>query len=82
MPQAERTQNIIELLKWLSHQESAVRRSAVIAYVKTEITEMGGTERTIMGYLRDCVNYALVEEKGARFKITNYGLKWLERHSH
>ena len=80
MPQAERTQNIVELLKWLSHQQSPVHRSAILAYVKVEVTEMGATERTVLGYLKDCAKYALIEEKGGKFKITNYGLKWLERH--
>ena len=80
MPQAERTHNIIELLKWLSHQQTPVRRSAIIAYIKTEVTEMGATERTALSYLKDCAKYSLVEEKAGKFKITGYGIKWLERH--
>jgi len=70
------------MLKWLSHQTTAVKRRQIFSYVKTEITEMGGTERTILNYVKECVRYALIEDTKNGFKITNYGRKWLERHSH
>ena len=82
MPQAERTANIIELLKWLRDvQNKGATRSQIISYIKIEITKMGGTERTAVSYFRDCAKYALIEEKTRRFFITNFGKKWLERHS-
>ena len=82
MPQAERTANIIELLKWLRDvQTKGATRSQIISYIKIEVTKMGATDRTAVSYLRDSAKYGLIEEKTRRFFITSYGKKWLERHS-
>jgi hypothetical protein len=84
LPQAERTQNIIKLLKWLRDVQETATRSQVISYIKVEVTSMGATERTAISYLEDCGNYGLIEESAdhRRFKISAYGKKWLEGHSH
>lgn len=85
MPQAERTQNIIKLLKWLRDvvKKEGVNRHQIISYIKVEITSMGATERTAIKYLEDCGHYGLIETMGThRFRISSYGKKWLERHSH
>jgi len=85
MPQAERTHNIIKLLKWFRDVQATATRGQVIAYTKMEITSMGATERTAISYLEDCGHYGLIEtmrDHPGRFKISNAGKKWLERHSH
>lgn len=85
MPQAERTQNIIKLLKWLRDvvKKEGVNRSQAISYIKVEVTCMGATERTALSYLEDCGHYGLIEVlANNKFRITTYGKKWLERHSH
>jgi len=72
MPQAERTQNIIKLLKWLRDVQETATRAQVISYVKVEVTSMGATERTVLSYLQDCGAYGLIEESAdhRRFKIS------------
>jgi hypothetical protein len=84
MPQAERTQNIIKLLRWLRDVQESASRSQIISYIKVEVTAMGATERTAVSYLEDCGHYGLIETLGShgRFKISAAGKKWLEGHSH
>lgn len=84
MPQAERTANLIEILKWLKDVQSKVTRSQLVSYIKVEVTRMGATERTCLSYLEDLRHYGLIAYSGSppRFAITPAGRKWLERHSH
>jgi len=82
MPQVERTQNIIAFLKWLRDVQSEATRGQCVSFIKTEVTEMGATEKTAVNYIVDCAHYGLIEEKRGRFRITEAGKKWLERHSH
>jgi hypothetical protein len=85
MPQAERTQNIVKLLRWLRDvQKEGATRSQIVSYIKVEVTAMGATERTAVSYLEDCGHYGLIETLGShgRFKLSAAGKKWLEAHSH
>jgi len=85
MPQAERTQNIIKLLKWLrDEKKEGATRTAILWHIKMEITRMGATERTALSYLADCRSYGLVEMRGRTRKIviSDRGKAWLERYSH
>jgi hypothetical protein len=85
MPQAERTQNIVKLLRWLRDvQKEGATRSQIVSYIKVEVTAMGATERTAVSYLEDCGHYGLIETLGShgRFKLSTAGKKWLEVHSH
>jgi len=81
MPQPERTKKIIKLLKWLLNIQKTATLAQCVAFIRVEITEMGGTERTARSYVNDCGHFGLIEESRGRFKITPFGQKWLERHS-
>ena len=81
MPQAERKKNIIAFLTWLRDTQQKANMGQCVAYIRTEVTEMGGTERTARTYVKDCGHYGLIEEKRGKFSITIFGEKWLERHS-
>jgi len=82
MPQAERTQNIIKLLKWLRDVQETATRGQIISYIKVEVTAMGATERTAVSYLEDCGHYGLIETVGSHQPLKNselliYALKEL-----
>jgi len=81
MPQAERTKNIVLFLKWLLNTQKNANMAQCISFIRVEVTEMGGTERTARNYVKDCGHYGLIEEKRGKFSLTPSGEKWLERHS-
>lgn len=84
MPQAERTHNIVKMLKWLRDVQTKATRSQLVSYVKLEVTSMGATERTCLSYIEDAGRYGLIHISGnpPRFQITPAGKKWLAAHSH
>ena len=84
MPQAERTANMVAILKWLRDVQKKATRGQLVSYIKVEVTSMGATERTCISYITDLGHYGLISFEGSpsRFSISLAGKKWLERHSH
>ena len=79
MPQAERSRNQIEILKWLRTQQSGATTAAVKAYTRNEITLLGATDKTIENYIDNLKNAGFMEYKHPFWRITKAGLKFLER---
>ena len=81
MPQSERAEIIKKLARWLVQHENGQTVQAILHYVKWEITEGGATDNSIKKYIDDLERGAIIEYKHPFWKVTNYGKKWLERHS-
>ena len=79
MPQGERTKNIKAMLKWLTSKRK-VTVAQLQHQVKTEITEMGGTDRTIRSYIADCINAGFIKDEGAFLSATPLAKEWVARH--
>ena len=83
MPQSERSQIIIELLKWIRDVKTATR-SQIINYIRLEATALGSSSRTAVKYFEDLGHFHLIElipRSTARWRITSDGESWLARHS-
>ena len=80
MPQAERSRNLIELLKWLSLQEQGSTTAAIKAYTRNEITQLGATDKTIENYIDALKTAGFMEYKHPYWHITKSGKYFLERH--
>lgn len=81
MPQSERANNLREIVKWLETQKDGATTQAMYAYIKWEITEGGATDSTIRKYMKDLEAGSLIEYKHPYWHVTEFGKKWLSRHS-
>jgi hypothetical protein len=75
--------NIVEsLLKWLSDMQHEVTFNELVGYVTEEVTGLGVTQRTIRSYIAELHKQGLIDfkENPLRCKITDAGLKFLERY--
>jgi predicted transcriptional regulator len=80
MPQAERSRNIMELLKWVSSKENGATTAALIAYARNEITQLGATNKTIQNYITALEDAGLMEYDHPFWQTTKAGQIFLERH--
>jgi hypothetical protein len=81
MPQSERSSILKEMIKWLSRQEKGATVQAIRQETKWEITEGGAIDATIKKYIEDLDHAGIIEYKHPFWLVTNYGKKWLEKHS-
>ena len=83
MPQSERSQIMKELLSWLDAKSKGKGKGAtlkeIIHHTQLEITDLGASNRTIRGYIRDLLRTQLIHTDGLRFMVTEEGKNWLER---
>jgi predicted transcriptional regulator len=79
LPQAERSHNQVEMLKYLRTQENGATAAALKAYTRNEITLLGATDKTIENYIDNLKNAGLIEYTHPFWKITKAGLIFLER---
>jgi hypothetical protein len=79
MPQAERSHNQVEMLKYLRSQQNGAPTAALKAYTRNEITLLGATDKTIENYIDNLKNAGLMEYKHPFWKITKASLIFLER---
>ena len=80
MPQAERSRNLLELLKWVSQTKDGVSTAAMKAYTRNEITLLGASDKTTENYIRTLKKAGFTEYKHPYWHITRSGRKFLERH--
>ena len=79
MPQAERSRNLLELLKWVSQKKEGVSTAAMKAYTRNEVTRLGATDKTIENYILALKKAGFTEYKHPYWLITKSGRVFLER---
>lgn len=79
MPQSERSQVIKRMLMWLNDQPKGAMIGALIRHVELEITDMGGSTRTIRSYIERCRSQGLIKAEGTRLICTHKCKNWLQK---
>lgn len=79
MPQSERSKVIKHMLIWLAEQPKGVLVGNLIRHVELEITEMGGSTRTIRSYIERCRSQGLIKSEGTRLICTHKCKNWLQK---
>lgn len=82
MPQPERTEKMIHILKWLIARAKSKRSPRILEtkrYIESEICSMGATPRTVQKYLLRLQAHGYVREDGGRLICTQTGKNWLEK---
>ena len=82
MPQSERSQVMTDLLRWLSaktKKDRGARGSEIQHHVIAEITSLGATKRTAMGYVDTLQRMGFVTLRGSKYITTQTGENWLEK---
>ena len=80
MPQAERSRNLIELLKWVASSEKGGTTAGMKAYTRNEITQLGATDKTIENYIDALKRAGFIEYKHPYWHATKAGKYFLERY--
>lgn len=82
MTRSERSKAMKQLMKWLhakTKKDRGAKRSEIVRHVVVEISELGATERSIIGYMDTLVRMGLVSIRGNKYLVTSVGENWLER---
>jgi len=82
LTRSERSKAMKELLKWLNAKTKSshgARRSEIVRHVVVEITELGATQRAIVGYLDTLVTMGFISIHGNKYLLTSVGENWLEK---
>lgn len=80
MPQAERSRNLMELLKWVASLECGATTAGIKAYTRNEITQLGATDKTIENYIDALKSAGFIEYNHPYWNATKAGKDFLERH--
>jgi len=71
-----------EILQLLKNNPKGLNENVLIRHIEVEITDMGGSVRTIQRYLHRLAINKLVKIRGQTYIITALGINWLERKVH
>jgi hypothetical protein len=82
MPQSERSQIIIEFLRWLNAKGKKDRGATLkeaVHHIEVEITNMGATTKRSISYIKACERAGLIYTHGIKFRVTEDGKNWLKK---
>lgn len=82
MTRSERSQAMKALMKWLhakGKKDRGATRGEIVRHVVVEISELGATERSIIGYVETLVRMGLVFIRGNKYLLTSVGENWLKK---
>jgi len=84
MPQSERSQIIIEFLKWLAAKSRSKKHEGAtiqecVQHIEVEITSMGATTKRALSYVKSCQKAGLLYTHGLKFRVSEVGKNWLEK---
>jgi len=82
MPQPERTDKMVHILKWLIARGKAKKLPKILEakrYIESEICSMGATPRTVNQYLLRLEANGHIRFDGLKIVCTQKGINWLQK---